>query len=432
MNRTAQSAYRGYYAANIGARCDYSQLAGHDETGTVIVGGGLAGINTALSLAERGHTDVRLLEAEQLGFGASGRNGGFVFAGFSLGEAALLKQLGETRARALYQLTLDAVETVRQRINRYRIDCDRVDEGVIWANWFEDKRVLEVRQKLLAEHYGSTWQWLPRATLREMLVTDRYSDALFEPNAMHINPLKYLLGLAEAASGQGVRFHEHSPVSAVERDGSGWRVRSGAASLRCRQVVLACGGYLSGLVRKIDRAVLPIATYVMVTEPLGERLKECIRTRAAVYDTRFAFDYYRVLPQTRLLWGGRISIRDRSPGEVQRLLRKDLARVYPALADAPVAESWSGLMSYARHQMPQLGTRGDGLYWAQAFGGHGLAPTTVAGDVLAQALLGDATSLQNFAPFGLVDSFRPAGFWAAQANYMFLQALDRGRSALKH
>ncbi|MGB8716279.1 MAG: FAD-binding oxidoreductase, partial [Rhodanobacteraceae bacterium] len=318
MSRAGQARSHGFYARSLFQRPDYAPLEGHEQTDTVIVGGGLAGINTALSLAEKGCKDVCLLEAEQLGFGASGRNGGFVFSGYSLDEGALLKQLGPGRARSLYQRTIEAVNTVRQRIDRYGIDCDRVDEGVIWANWFDDPGILKARQALLEQHFGSHWQWLPREQLRHQLVTDRYTDALFEPNAMHINPLKYLLGLAEAASGQGVLFHEHSAVTAVERDGQGWRVRCGEASVRCRRVLLACGGYLSGLVGKIDRAVLPIATYVMVTEPLGERLHDYIRTRAAVYDTRFAFDYYRVLPESRLLWGGRISVRDRSPGEVQR------------------------------------------------------------------------------------------------------------------
>lgn len=427
---TESRRHRGFYADSLHQRRDYPPLAEPFEADTVIVGGGFAGLNTALSLAEAGAKNIVLLEAESLGFGASGRNGGFVFAGYSLGEQALLKKLGQHHARRLYQRSVAAVERIRRRINQYRIDCERIDEGVIWANWFRNPQILKARQRLLSEHFGVDWQWLPQAQLRELLLTDRYFDGLFESNALHLNPLKYLLGLAGAASDQGVRIHEHSRVTSIERDSSGWRVAAANGSVRCKNLVLACGGYLSGLEHKVDRAIMPIATYAMVTEPLGERVTQVIRTRAAIYDTRFAFDYYRVLSDSRLLWGGRISIRDRSPDEVQRLLQGDLLTVYPQLQDIQISQAWSGLMSYARHQMPQIGTRGDGLYWAQAFGGHGLAPTTVAGDVLAQALLEDSTGLQDFAPFGLVDSFRPAGLLAAQANYTYLQAVDWGRGAL--
>ncbi|MGA7297495.1 MAG: FAD-binding oxidoreductase [Rhodanobacteraceae bacterium] len=419
---------RVFYTASIGQRPDYPALAGRHDVDTVIVGGGFAGLNTALSLAESGSSDVMLLEADGLGHGASGRNGGFVFAGYSLGEKALLQKLGSQHAKRLYQRSVDAVDCIRRRIAEYQIDCECIDQGVIWANWFKDPRILQRRQKLLAEHYDVHWAWLPQDELRQQLHTQRYSDGLFEPNAMHIQPLKYVLGLAAAAAGKGVAIHENSRVTAIERDGASWRVDSAQGSVRCRHVVLACGGYLSGLVYKVDRAVMPIATYAMATEPLGERVHDVISTRAAVYDTRFAFDYYRVLADSRLLWGGRISIRDRQPQDVQRLLRRDLARVYPQLADVRISHAWSGLMSYARHQMPQVGTRGDGLYWAQAFGGHGLAPTTAAGKAVAQAVLGDASGINDFAPFGLVESFRPFGLLAAQINYTWLQALDWGRS----
>jgi gamma-glutamylputrescine oxidase len=197
------------------------------------------------------------------------------------------------------------------------------------------------------------------------------------------------------------------------------------------QVVLACGGYLAGLDRRIDRAILPIATYVTVTEPLGSRLAECLATRAAIYDTRFAFDYYRALPDTRLLWGGRISVRDRSPRSVQRLLRRDLQRVFPQLADVRFDYAWSGLMSYARHEMPQVGSAGQGLWYAQAFGGHGLAPTCAAGETLAEAIANGRAQSDMFAPFGLVASHRPLGYVAAQGTYWWCELNDWLKSRLE-
>ena len=413
-----------YYRATARPYAPYAPLQGKAHARVAIVGGGYAGLNTALGLAERGVREVVLLEREQIGFGASGRNGGFVFAGYSLGEQALLAQRGEARARAMFDLTTEAVQRIRRRVADYAIDCNVVDEGVIWANWFRDPAVLRRRQQLLAEHYGVQWQWLPQQELRERVRSERYHDGLYERDALHLHPLNYALGLAAAAVGQDVRVHEHSGVTGLTREGPQWRVRTAQGELLADQVVLACGGYLAGLQRAIDRAILPIATYMMVTEPLGARLDQCLHTRAAVYDSRFAFDYYRVLPDTRLLWGGRISVRNRSPQSVQRLLTQDLLRVFPQLKGVKVDYAWSGLMSYARHQMPQVGGSDDGLWWAQAFGGHGLAPTSVAGELLAAAIATGDDRWKQFADYGLVSTYRPLGYLGAQAGYWWQQGQD--------
>ncbi len=406
-------------------------LEGRHEARVAIVGGGYAGVCLALGLAERGVREVVLLERHGIGHGASGRNGGFVFGGYSLGEGALLRQLGAERARALHGATIDAVNLIRKRIARYEIECDTVDQGVIWANWFRDPEVLRARQRLLKETYGVEWEWIAQEKLRQVIHSERYHAGLLEHNALHLHPLDYLHGMVRAAQGQGARFHEHSRVRDVRRDGAGWRVCTDSGELRAQTVVLACGGYLAHLKREIDRAVLPIASYVMVTEPLGARLDECLHTQAAIYDTRFAFDYYRPLRDSRLLWGGRISIRKRSPHAVRKLLLRDLLRVFPQLEGVKIEHAWSGLMSYARHQMPQLGTHGDGLWWMQAFGGHGSAPTCAAGELLADAIANDGTAWRAFAPFGLQNTWRPFGYLAAQANYWWLQGRDRAKALIE-
>jgi len=413
-----------YYRATANVREPHLPLSGRHEARVAIIGGGYAGVNLALGLAERGMRDVVLLERETIGHGASGRNGGFVFAGYSLGEQSLLDQLGRQRARALYADTVDAVNLIRSRITRYAIECDATDAGVIWANWFRDPDVLRKRQQLLADQYCVQWEWWSRDRVREAIRSERYSEALFERNALHLHPLNYINGLARAAVEQGISIHEHSPVRRIARDGAGWCIHTDTGELRAPTVVLACGGYLAHLERKVDRAVLPIATYVMATEPLGERMHECLRTQAAIYDTRFAFDYYRALKDTRLLWGGRISVRDRSPRAVQKLLMRDLLRVFPQLKGVRIDYAWSGLMSYARHQMPQLGTRGDGLWWMQAFGGHGAAPTAAAGELLAGAIAHGNEGWREFSRYGLSRSFRPFGYLGAQASYWWAQGRD--------
>lgn len=420
-----------YYRATATPYAPYAPLQERIDARVAIIGGGFAGLHTALGLAERGVRDVVLLEREQVGFGASGRNGGFVFAGYSLGEQSLLDQLGEAAARTLFGLTTEAVERIRQQVARYAIPCDVVDEGVVWANWFRDPAVLRQRQALLAKHYGIEWEWVPQGELRERIRTQRYFDGLYERNALHLHPLNLAIGLAGAAAGQGVRIHENTDAWQLRRDGTRWRIETAHGAVHADQVVLACGGYLAGLRRQVDRAILPIATYVMVTEPLGDRLAECLHTRSAIYDSRFAFDYYRPLPDTRLLWGGRISIRDRSPRAVQRLLTQDLLRVFPQLKGVRIDYAWSGLMSYARHQMPQIGSSGDGLWWAQAFGGHGLAPTCAAGELLASALAEGDDRWRQFSGYGLARTYRPWGYLGAQASYWWQQGKDWFKTRLE-
>lgn len=420
-----------YYRATATPYAPYAPLQGKTDARVAIIGGGFAGLHTALGLAERGVRDVILLEREKVGFGASGRNGGFVFGGYSLGEQSLLDQRGQDAALALFRLTTDAVARIRQRASRYDIPCDVVDEGVIWANWFRDPAVLRQRQELLSRHYGVSWEWLSQHELRGRVHTTRYYDGLFERDALHLHPLNFAIGLAAAAAAQGVRVHEDTDVWQLRRDGTRWRIETAQGSVHADQVVLSCGGYLAGLRRRVDRAILPIATYVMVTEPLGDRLKDCLETRSAVYDSRFAFDYYRPLPDSRLLWGGRISVRDRSPGAVQKLLMRDLLRVFPQLKGTRVDYAWSGLMSYARHQMPQIGSSGDGLWWAQAFGGHGLAPTCAAGDLLASALAEGDDRWKQFAPYGLERTYRPFGYLGAQASYWWQQGKDWFKTRLE-
>ncbi len=419
-----ESVATDYYRATVETEGDVLPLRGTATSRVCVVGAGFAGLNTALGLVERGVGDVTVLEADTVGYGASGRNGGFVFAGYSRGEADLLADLGPVAARAVYRRTQDAVALVRSRTERYAIDCDRVDGGVLWANWFRDREVLERRRRLLETHFDTHWRPVDATRLRMQVKSERYSGALFEPQAFHFHPLKYARGLAATLRHLGVAVHEGSPANSLRRVGAGWRVETPGGAVDAEHVVLACGGYLAGLVPKVDASVLPIATYVIVTEPLGARASEVLDTQAAVYDTRFAFDYYRLLPDTRLLWGGRISVRDRDASDVEHLLRRDLLRVFPQLDGVRVDYAWSGLMSYARHEMPQIGQLEPGLWHAQAFGGHGVAPTTVAGEVLAAAIAEGHPTWREYERYGLVSAMKPWGFAGAQATYSWLQAKD--------
>jgi glycine/D-amino acid oxidase-like deaminating enzyme len=421
---TGQSYYHA--TAPVDPASAHPALAGRCEADVCIIGGGFAGLGTAMSLMERGQKNVVLLEAESIGHGASGRNGGFVFGGYSLDEEALLASAGQDHGRKLYHLTLEAVDQIRRRIRRYEIDCDATDGGIYLANWFDDPRILSARHNFMREQFGVDWRRVSRREFAYHCRSERYFGALHEQNAFHFHPLKYAQGLARALSGGGIRVHERSRVRAIEAAGSGagWRVSTADGVVHARDVVICCGGYIERLYPALAGAILPIATYVMVTEPLGDRLGKALGTQAAVYDTRFAFDYYRPLPDTRLLWGGRISIRQRSAAQVARVLYQDMLKVYPQLDGTEIEYAWSGLMSYARHKMPQVGKLPNGLWYGMGFGGHGVAPTSLAGEVIASAISGESGEIDKFSAWGLPTTGGRAGLAAAQLTYWYYQLRD--------
>jgi len=404
----------------------YPALAGGAEADVCIIGAGFAGLGTAMSLLERGRGNVLLLEAEAVGHGASGRNGGFVFGGFSLDDQSLLASAGPVAGRHLYQMTLDAVQQIRRRIERYGIDCDATSGGIYLANWFDNPRLLDARHRFMREHLGVDWRRVSRREFAYHCRSDRYFGALHEQNGFHFHPLKYAQGLARALSAGGVRIHERSRVAKIEAmpGAAGWRVATAGGEVRAREVVVCCGGYIERLYPALACAMLPIATYVMVTEPLGERLPQALTTQAAIYDTRFAFDYYRPLPDSRLLWGGRISTRQRKPQDVAKLLYADMVKVYPQLKETRIDYAWSGLMSYGRHKMPQLGRLPNGVWYAMGFGGHGVAPTALAGEVMAAALGGQKAHIQQFSTWGLPATGGRAGLLAAQLTYWYYELRD--------
>lgn len=421
-----------WYAASAGSLAFSPLGPATREVDVAIVGGGFAGLATARGLQERGVKGVMVLEAQGIGHGASGRNGGFVFGGYSRGPGALLKDLGPERARSLYALTREAVGTIRHRIETLGIDCERVEGGALWVDWFKTPASLaglRAEAALLQQQFGVCWDEVEAPQVRSWLHSERYGPALLERDAFHFHPLKYARGLAAAIQREGGTVHEHSGVTAVTRLAHGWQLAlQGGGTVRAQRLVMAGGGYLqSGLLNRLSRARLPIATYVMVTEPLPEALQP-VHTPAAIYDNRFAFDYYRKLQDGRLLWGGRISILEREPARIAALLRQDLLKVYPQLHDVKIEFAWGGLMSYARHQMPQLGELAPGLWYAQSFGGHGVAPTTVAGELLAEALSGRQPLDAVWRQYGLSPVYGPAGLLAAQTQYSWAEFRDWLRS----
>lgn len=426
LTNNISSTYSTYYQATAVTN-HYPTLNQNVDCEVCIIGAGFAGLATALGLVERGIHNIVVLEAEDIGHGASGRNGGFVFGGYSLDNRDLLQQVGSTSARQLYQLSLDAVDLIRRRIDQYAIDCDINTHGVLLANWFNDTTILQKQRDLMMCEFDVEWDAWSVTKTREHLRTQRYFGALHEKNAFHFHPLKYAHGKARVLVQQGVQIFTKTRVTSIETDTAEKIIRTQQATVRAKKVVVCCGGYIEKFYPQLARAVLPIATYVMTTEALGDRLQNVFSTGCespAVYDTRFAFDYYRPLADTRLLWGGRISIRDRQAHEVAKLLAADMRKVYPQLAKTKVEFAWSGLMSYAQHKMPQIGCLPNGVWYAMGFGGHGVAPTTVAGELVATAICNNQVLPAGLEHYGLPPTFGSLGLLAAQCAYWYYELRD--------
>jgi len=401
-------------------------LQGAHDTDTVIIGGGLAGLTTALELAREG-VAVTVLESQSIGFGASGRNGGIVSPAFACGSAAIAARVGPDKARALHRLTIEGAQRLRSHIQTLNIAQAEPVSGLLNLRRFDQAADLHAEAEQFARDYDYHFTYLDRRAIQERLQTTRYLHGLQDPNAFHIHPLNYLRALAAEVERLGAKIFEHSPATGCDL-GAQKRIRTPNGQITAKRAIFATGGYTGPLIPRLKRAVLPIATYMMVSHPAPDLLAKVIKTRAAVLDDRRASDYYRLVEGgQRLLWGGRITTRAAPPQAVAAELRRAMLDVYPQLAPLQTDLAWSGLMAYARHLMPQIGQMQPDVWHITAFGGHGLNTTAIAGKVLAEAILNQSNRIDLFAPWGLDYAGGPIGLAIAQLTYWSLQAQDHWR-----
>ncbi len=377
-----------WYEASVTRATPAPALAGDIEADICVVGAGIAGCSTALHLAERGYRVV-LLEAECIGFGASGRSGGQLIPGYASGQQALISQLGRDDARRLWDFSLEGMDLVRDRVHRHAIACDLAwghlhaaikprqrDELAAWQREFEDDY-----------DYRST-RLLERAEMEGLLATRRYRAGLYDNAAGHCHPLKYTLGLGRAAQAAGAQLYEGSRVTAIER-GRTVKLRTAAGSVRARHVAL-CGNVGLGPVSPfLARKVIGIATYVIATRPLrAERAAALIRGNIAVADINWIIDYFRLSADHRLLFGGRVSYSGIDPIGTMRATRQRMLRVFPQLADTGIEFAWGGFLDITMNRAPNFGRLDPNLYFLQGFSGHGMVLTGIAGKILAEAIAG--------------------------------------------
>ncbi|MGV6393386.1 NAD(P)/FAD-dependent oxidoreductase [Pseudomonas caspiana] len=413
-----------YYTATMQYAPQHAALSANVQADVCVIGAGLAGLSTAWELLSRGQSVV-LLDSGRVAWGASGRNGGFVLQGWSEGLSAIERRCGKATAAALFKLSLEGVDIVRDMIAFHQLPGCAPTPGKLSVVRYENGDNLRRMRDKMATDYDFHLDYLDRQAVSEKLKTERYFQGLRDTHGFHFHPLNYCLGLAGLIERSGGKIHEQSPMIRVESEHGRHRVITHQGTVDCANVVYCCGGYGGAEFGKLRRAFLPIATYAVLTEPLGVRLADAVRTTDAVGDNRRASDYYRVVEGDRLLWGGRITTRNlQDEKRLGQLLTADILDVYPQLRGIRIDKAWSGLMGYARHKMPHIGPLARGLWACTSFGGHGMNTAPIGGRVIAEAICGETDRYRLFDAYGLEWNGGPLGPAAAQTVYAGLKIMD--------
>ncbi|MBI2772480.1 MAG: FAD-binding oxidoreductase [Burkholderiales bacterium] len=389
-----------YYEATVQRPAPGPPLAGSHRADICVVGAGYAGLSAALELAQRGYS-VALLEAQRVGWGASGRNGGQVIAGFgSGGECAIEKQLPAPAAKQAWDISVEGVQLLRERIRDHRIECE-------WRAGYLSLSVKPARSRQLRawmDHavtaYGYPLQWLDQVEVRRRVASERFDAGVLDAGSGHLHPLKYCLGLGRAAAVAGVRIFENSPVLRLER-GAAPVVRTAQGEVACSFVVLAGNVYLAEYggdpVPEVSGRIMPVGTYMIATEPMGpQRAGALMQGRPAASDTNFVLDYFRVSEDSRLLFGAGDSYSGSTPRNLVHKIRKSMLGVFPQLADLDIPYAWGGFVDITMNQAPDFGRLGSNVYYLQGFSGHGVAMAGMAGKLAAQAIAGQAERFDLF------------------------------------
>ena len=379
-----------YYAATAVGIEDRSKLQGTERADVCVIGGGFTGLSAALSLAEQGF-DVVLLEAERIGWGASGRNGGLIGSGQRKDALELEELFGYERSRALWDIAEAAKAEIRDRVARHDIDCDLQYgqiEGVHKESYIGSSATYA---DALAERYDYPHvRALSRDEVRSMVATDTFHEGLHDSQAMSIHPLNYALGLARAASAAGVRIYEQSRVTGYTRTEPA-TVTTEGGSIEARFIVLGCNGYLGKLEKRVAGRIMPINNFMIATEPLGESAARALITdRNCVHDTRFVVNYFRTSADHRLLFGGGENYRPGFPRNISAFVRPYMLELFPQLADARIDYAWGGTLSVTVKRFPQVGRLEPNLFFAHGYSGHGISIANIAGKIIAEAIAGTA------------------------------------------
>ena len=387
-----------YYASSAHAAPGRPALPGSLDCDVCVIGAGIAGCSTALHLADRGLAVV-LLEEHRVGWGASGRSGAQALYGVAAGQAKLVRLIGASAARTVWDVSIEGLALMRELIARFSIRCDWTAGHLAVAVKERHVRELEAELHELRDRYGySSVRYVAREELRAMVASDRYLGALHDTNSGHLHPLNYTLGLAAAAEGLGARIFEGTRATDFAANGSQVRVRTAAGEVRARYLALCGNVYLGATAPPLASKIMAVATYIVATEPLGaERARQLIANNAAVSDMNWVLDYFRRSADHRLLFGGRVNYSGLTSFDAPSATRARMLRVFPQLQDVRIEYAWGGDVDITLNRAPHFGRLAPNVYFLQGFSGHGVALTGIAGKLVAEAISGTAGRFDVFA-----------------------------------
>ena len=393
----SQEHTHSYYAASANQQIQCPTLQGSHTADICVVGAGITGLSAALNLAERGYK-VTVVEANLVGWGASGRSGGQMIFGFGCDMPVIEKSAGNVAAKAMWDMSVEAIDILRQRVDQHHIQCDLQQGHLHAAIKPRQMQELEEWQGSLEKQYGyaslSLWD---KQHVQSKMASERYIGGLYDANSGHIHPLNYTLGLAKAALDAGVTIYTDSAVTKVTRRSKANVCHTAQGQITAQQVLFCGNAYMGKLVPEISNKIMPVGTYIGATEPLGKaRAEALINNNMAVADINFVLDYFRMSADYRMLFGGRVSYSTLAPPNLTHSMRQRMLGVFPQLADVNMEYSWGGNVAITMNRGPHFGRVGKDLYFAQGFSGHGIAATGLAGKLLAEAVAGQSERFDLF------------------------------------
>ncbi|MEK6638982.1 MAG: FAD-binding oxidoreductase [Pseudomonadota bacterium] len=375
-----------YYRATANEFSTRPSLVGDHKADVCIIGGGFTGLSAALAAAEAGYS-VILLEAEGIGFGASGRNGGQLIPGLRWGMGDILSEFGPERSRAIYNVAMDAVGSVNARIANHGIDCD-LKTGHLEAAYKPAHYNAMLRELgVLQDNFGhTTCEAVPSAAMARHIDGGNYHGGIYERAGGHFHPLNYAFGLAEAARAAGVQIFEQSGVIALT-EGNQIIARTANGSVSAKSAIVGTDSWTGDILPSLASYTVPIMNYNIVTAPLGDLANLLLPSDAAVADSRFVLNYFRLSSDGRMVFGGGEKYTTRPPRDIAAFVRKHMVQVFPTLAGVSIDYVWGGAVSVSMNRLPHFGRQGN-IWFAHGFSGHGALMTTLAGELMVEAMRG--------------------------------------------
>ena len=384
-----------YYAASVNDVTDFAPLSGSASADVCVIGAGFTGISTALHLAERGY-NVHVVEANKVGWGASGRSGGQMIGGIA-GEKAMLRHHGPGIAKLLWDMRWAGHEIIRQRVDKYQIQCD-LKSGYLGVA-IKERHVRDQYEEceyLEQNNFPHEFQILSQTETRDLIGTDAYIGALKNKGNGHLHPLNLCIGEAQAAVSQGATIYEQSKVVRLEQ-GDRPTVVTENGSVSADFVILAGNAY-QFFNTKLRSQLFPVNSFIIATEPLSpEQVDEINPEDLAVCDPNFVLEYFRLSADKRLLFGGRWNYFGNDPELIKSNLKPRMCRIYPQLVDTRIDYAWTGTIGVTLSRIPQLGRIAPNIYYSQGYSGHGVNVTHLAGQIMADAIAGTYERFDIFA-----------------------------------